>query len=242
MAGIFMPYHPSDLKSRLDMYPKGHRGYATPGVDYGPGGYKAGSIERPIVASEREIDRRIGNIMGQKVGDKDPFKEKIVKTRIKSRRDSLEKAESLNEQLIKKSKQIEAAEAAMNDRMPDRKDPRNKRKSLRSPEQVKEMIAKMALSTRKLRQFLDKYPRDSSKKSDFNYKDNRPTDRHAKPVVEHSVQSKVKYSRAELGLEPYQNYRMNPERRRMTKEEFDKLPFGQMSRDKKPKGSTVLAK
>jgi hypothetical protein len=212
MIGIYMPYHPSDLKSRLDMYPKGHRGYATPGVDYGPGGFKAGTIERPVVASERALDRRIGMVYGQKAGDKDPFHETKVKTRmVRKKNDPAAKAQDIGEMLKKKARQLEAMETAQKDRMADAKDPRNGKRAQNNPQGWQEMIAKHNLRNRKLKAALAQYAKKSAEKSDFNYKDHEPSERH-KNITETSVQSQVKYTRAQLGLQPYKSFKMNPER------------------------------
>jgi hypothetical protein len=72
-----MPYQDSSLATRLKEAPKGHRGYATPGVKYGKGGTPKPK-HRPAVVSDRDIDRRIGKENGQARGDKYPYRDNEV--------------------------------------------------------------------------------------------------------------------------------------------------------------------
>jgi hypothetical protein len=72
-----MPYQDSSLATRLKEAPKGHRGYATPGVKYGKGGTPKPKT-RPAVVSDRDIDRRIGKENGQARGDKYPYRDNEV--------------------------------------------------------------------------------------------------------------------------------------------------------------------
>lgn len=83
-----MPYQESSLGERLSKYPKGHRGYATPGVKYRKGKFKAGVHQRPVVVGGRPLDGRLGLDMGQQKSDKDPFKERQVKANIPKAKES----------------------------------------------------------------------------------------------------------------------------------------------------------
>jgi|LULO01.1.fsa_nt_gb hypothetical protein len=101
-----MPYQESSLGERLSKHPKGHRGYATPGVSYRKGKFKAGVHVRPVVVSGRPLDRRLGLDMGQQKSDKDPFKENVVKANIPKAK------ESKNRRLLQKVKNtVEKAES-----------------------------------------------------------------------------------------------------------------------------------
>lgn len=86
-----MPYQQSSLGERLKKYPEGHRGYATPGVKYPKGKFKSGVHQRPTVVQGRDIDKRIGLVMGQQKGDKDPFHEKLVESNMPKAKESKQK-------------------------------------------------------------------------------------------------------------------------------------------------------
>ena len=83
-----MPYREGHLGERLNRYPEGHRGYATPGVKYPKGKFKAGKEYRPTVVSGREIDKRMGLKMGQ-VDTKDPFYNKEVPEGLVEKKDKI---------------------------------------------------------------------------------------------------------------------------------------------------------
>ena len=101
-----MPYRQSSLGERLEKHPKGHRGYATPGVKYRKGKFKAGVHQRPTVVQGRDIDERLGLVMGQQKSDSDPFREKLVTSNIKKAK------ESKNKRLLQKVKNtVEKAES-----------------------------------------------------------------------------------------------------------------------------------
>tara|TARA_R110002153_G_scaffold72621_2_gene189922 strand:+ start:675 stop:1319 length:645 start_codon:yes stop_codon:yes gene_type:complete len=83
-----MPYREGHLGERLNRYPEGHRGYATPGVKYPKGKFKAGREYRPTVVSGREIDNRMGLKMGQ-VNTKDPFHNKEIPIGLVEKKDKM---------------------------------------------------------------------------------------------------------------------------------------------------------
>ena len=83
-----MPYREGHLGERLNRYPEGHRGYATPDVKYPKGKFKAGKEYRPTVVSGREIDKRMGLKMGQ-VDTKDPFHNKDIPEGLVEKKDKM---------------------------------------------------------------------------------------------------------------------------------------------------------
>jgi hypothetical protein len=85
---MVMPYREGHLGERLNRYPEGHRGYATPEVKYPKGKFKAGREYRPTVVSGREIDKRMGLKMGQ-FDTKDPFYNKDIPEGLVEKKDKM---------------------------------------------------------------------------------------------------------------------------------------------------------